>query len=146
MIEYFANNGSKVCKLLLQKWDILRELAFVLRIPLQATVELQKHDIGLSDVYGFWTKSKLHLQACTKKTNYKTSLANNLIQALDQRNDAIFANPFMESALFLDPRFRNHLLSDERKKESAIAMLVKLWQRINENEPSNVNNISTISK
>lgn len=145
MIVYFANKGSKICELLLRKWDILRELTFILQIPLRATIELQKYDIGLSDAYGIWTKMKLHLQACLNRKNYKTSLAHLLIQALEQRNNAIFANPFMDCALFLDPRFRSHLLLDETRKENAVAMLLKLWQRISENAPNDAGNTSTIS-
>lgn len=133
MIEYFAKEGSKICELLLRKWDILREMAFILQIPLRATINLQKHDIGLSDAFAIWTKMQLHLQACLSKKNYKTSLANHLIKALEVRNHAIFANSFMDGALFLDPRFRNQVISNETRKNNCKALLVKVWQRINGN-------------
>lgn len=124
-------------------------MAFILQIPLRATIELQKHDIGLSDVYAIWTKMQLYLRACLNKRNYKTSLANHLIKALEKRNDAIFANPFMDCAIFLDPRFRKQLISDEIRNENCKAMLLKISQCINNNQsnPSHGNNshVSDIS-
>lgn len=130
---------------MLRKWDILREMSFILQIPLQATIELQKHDIGLSDVYSIWTRMQLHLKACLTKKNYKTALANHLIKAIHQRNDMIFANPFMGCALFLDPRFRHIFIADEIKKENAKLMLSNIWQRMKSSEsiPSNGENANT---
>lgn len=82
VIEHYENKGNLMCRLLLQKWLILREIVYILQIPLRATIELQREDLTLSDVYGIWTKMRLHLNACASKTNYKTSLAKYLLDAL----------------------------------------------------------------
>lgn len=119
-----------MCRLLLQKWLILREIVYILQIPLRATIELQQEDLTLSDVYGIWTKMRLHLNACASKTNYKTSLVKYLVEALLMRQENIFSNPYMIAALFLDPRFRHQIISNESKVEEAKRLLSDLWRRI----------------
>lgn len=130
MIEYYANKGNQICDLLLRKWLLLREIVYILRIPLRATIELQREDLTLSDVYGIWTKMRLHLEKCVNKTCYQTSLASYLLDALIIRQDSIFSNPFMIAAIFLDPRFRNQITSDEIKVVEAKNLLCDLWRRI----------------
>lgn len=131
VIEHYANNGHKQCKLLIHKWQILREIVYILQIPLRATVAVQKHDLTLSDAFGIWTKMQIHLVACARKTSYKTSLANHLLDAVIQRKEAIYSNPFMTCAIFLDPRYRNQITSNETKVEESKRMLVDLWNRSN---------------
>lgn len=131
VIYYYAEKGDLACKLLLQTWQVLREIVYILQIPYRATIELQRNDLTLSDVYGIWTKMMLHLEACKNRTNYKTSLARLLYDSIERRKNVIYENPFMCACLFLDPRFRNLLLIDENKTRQAKQILCKLWQRIN---------------
>lgn len=130
IIEHFANEKHKECELLLKRWVILREIAYVLQIPFRATIEVQREDLTLSDVYGVWTKMRLHLNACANKRNYKTSLAAYLLDALHSRQNAIFSNPYMTAAIYLDPRFRNQIIRNEEKDEEAKRQLCELWRRI----------------
>lgn len=116
----------------MRKWNILREIVYVLQIPFRATVQVQRHDLTLSDVYGIWTTMKIHLRACANKSNFRTSLASNLLSAAESRQKVVFANPFMSCCLFLDPRFRRQISEEEREK--AKEMLYKLWKRINQGE------------
>lgn len=117
---------------------MLREITYILQIPLRATIALQKHDLTLSDVYGIWMKLQLHLQACMKRGSYKTSLAKHLLNAITDRKNIIFKNPFMGCALFLDPRFRSQL--DEQKVQESKQMMCNIWQRISlTNEQGKVN-------
>lgn len=117
----------EVFVLLQRKWDILREIAYVLS---NAMIELQKKSLTLSDVYGIWLKMTLHLNACVQKENYQTGLAQHLLDAITERKEEIFSNPMMTSALFLDPRFRNQIVRDETKLEQAKANLLNLWRRL----------------
>lgn len=108
----------------------MKELVAVLEIPYNATVSLQNPRITLSDVYGIWSKMRLHLQACAKKHSFKTKLSDNLVNALDERFDSVFNNPEMKCSLFLDPRFRNIILRDDNAVESTKTHLKNLWYRL----------------
>lgn len=149
VIEKYADKQHKQCKLLIQKWQILREIVYVLQIPLRATVAVQRHDLTLSDVFGVWKIMELHLAACKNKSNYKTSLAKYLCETVEGKKDVIYSNPFMTCAIFLDPRFRNQITSNENKCEEAKRSLSDLWNRINygneREEPENPNASSDLS-
>lgn len=114
----------------MQKWKILKELILVLKIPYDATVALQNANITLSDVYGIWTKMKLHLQACTEKESYKTKLSQNLVACLEEKHNVIFDNPKMDCALFLDPRFRRVILQNREAVERAKSNLLDLHRHL----------------
>lgn len=131
VIDFFAD-VKKVdeFRLLKRKWTALKEIGHVLSIPFKATVALQEQALTLSDVFGICLKMKLHLQACSAKKNYKSNLVKHLLSCLEQRKDTIFNNPFMSSALFLDPRFRNQIANDEERMSEAKTTLIKLWQRL----------------
>lgn len=100
MIENYADKQHKQCKLLIQKWQILREIVYVLQIPLRATVAVQRHDMTLSDVFGIWKIMELHLAACKNKSNYKTSLAKYLCETVEGKKDVMYSNPFMTCQFF----------------------------------------------
>lgn len=104
----------------------LKELILVLEIPYNATIALQNSRITLSDLFGIWTKMKLHIQACAAKESYKTKLSQHFVESLNARHVAIFNYPEMEYCLFLDPRFRNVIVRDrdavERVKENLIRL------------------------
>lgn len=116
--------------MMLQRWKTLKELILVLKIPYDATIALQNANITLSDVYGIWTKMKLHLEACTQKESYKSKLSQNLVQCLEWKHDIIFKNPKMECCLFLDPRFRRVILSDREAVERTRANLLDLHRHL----------------
>lgn len=134
-IDYFAKEKEdKVCQLLSLKWNVLKEIVYVLKIPLRATVSLQKQDLTLSDVYGIWMKMKIHLQACIDKGTFKSGLAQQLKKSLDDRKEHIFKNPFMSAAVFLDPRYRRFIMGDAAIVQEAKQTLIQLWQRLNAND------------
>lgn len=139
-------------KLLKRKWLVLKELAFILSIPYKATVSFQRQSLTLSDVFGIWIDMQLHLTACSKRMNYQTNLAKHLLCTLSERKEVIFKNPFMSGALFLDPRFRNQIVRDDRKMEQAKETLKNVWRRFvalsvsdtNTTQASDeINNVST---
>lgn len=117
--------------MLLSKWKTLKEMILVLRIPYDATIALQNPQITLSDVYGIWTRMKIHLEACAARTAYKTQLSEKLIEALNERRDAIFNTPMMECALFLDPRFRSIISTNRDAVERVKMNLNDLWNQLN---------------
>lgn len=131
LIDYYAEKKQmQIFKLLQQKWAVLKEIAYVLSIPYNATISLQKKSLTLSDVFGIGLKMTLHLNACVKKPNYQTNLASHLLNAITERKEEIFNNPMMTCALFLDPRFRNQIVRDEYKMQEAKTALLNIWRRL----------------
>lgn len=131
VIEYLADTQQNdLCKLILKKWHVVKELVFVLQIPYKATVALQYRSLTLSDTYGIWLKTKIFLEEIIKKHSLKTNLAKCLIAALNKRKHTVVNNDAMLCALYLDPRYRNEIMCDEQKTERAIGMLSNLWNRI----------------
>lgn len=129
-----------------QKWKTLKELTLVLEIPYNGTIALQSPCITLSDVFGIWTRMRLHLEACASKRSYKTKLSQNLVECLKERYGAIFSNPQMECSLFLDPRFRGIILKDRDAVERTKLNLVNLYHRLNFlRKPSSANHFSNTS-
>lgn len=130
---------TKPCQLLLQKWKTLKEIEFVLSIPLRATILLQRRDLNLSDVFSIWMKMQLHLTQLIekKRDKLKTSLAKHMLTAVEARKEHIFTNPFMVAALYLDPRFRRVILADQIKSSEAISLLERVWARIDSHETAN---------
>lgn len=129
-IRHFANTQES-CKLLLRKWKALKELIILLKIPCNATIDFQYQKLTLSDVYSKWVGMQLHLEKCTTKPQFKSGLAKHLLDNLKSRNENIFKNPFMVCALYLDPRYRNAIMSNDEKRDEAQKTLTKVWHRIN---------------
>lgn len=130
-VEYFADiEKSKLFQLLKRKWNILKEMTYILKIPYDATISLQKQTLTLSDVFGIWLIMQLHLEACVAKNHYQTNLAKHLLSTLNERKETIFKNPFMSSALFLDPRYRGQIVRNEDKIRQAKATLTNIWRRL----------------
>lgn len=127
------------CRLLLQKWNILKEIHYVLKIPYDATIALQKKTLTLSDAYEIWLKMTLHLKALVSRRSFTTDFPKRLLVALQSREDAIFNNPLMTCALFLDPRFNSQIVKDSVKVDQATRDLVKIWHRINSNSTESQN-------
>lgn len=129
VIRHFAST-VKSCKLLLRKWKALKELVVLLKIPYNATIDFQYQKLTLSDVYSKWVGMQLHLEKCTTKPQFKSGLAKHLFDDLKGRNEIIFKNPFMVCALYLDPRYRNAIISKHEKINQAQTTLKKIWHRI----------------
>lgn len=132
-------------KIILYKWKTLKELILVLKIPHDATIALQNANLTLSDVFGIWTKMKLHLRAFCKKESYKTKLSQNLVDCLEGRYDTIFNNPIMECCLFLDPRFRSVILKNREAVERVKANFLELHRRLLGMKNVNITHFSNAS-
>lgn len=61
----------------------------------------------------------------------QTNFANCLTNALHERQQIIFNNSAMLSAIFLDPRYRNEISNDTNLRDQAIQTLLNLWRRLN---------------
>lgn len=79
----------------------------------------------------------LHLKACAAKQNFKTKLANYLIDALNARYGTIFNNKEMQCCLYLDPRYRSVILNDPIALEDTKLDLKNMWNRIKSMQATN---------
>lgn len=135
--------------LLLKKFPIVKEIVRTLAIAYNATIELQRRDLSLSDAYGSWLKMELHLKNKQKRTS-KTSLESKLLAALEQRkkHHKIFENPLMKAALYLDPRFRQQITRSQEDVNEAKEILLSVSRRLtalSEDKPTEDMNQSTES-
>lgn len=62
-------------------------------------------------------------------SKYVTNLAKGIIDAMIKRKAALFDNPIMVAALFLDPRYRSEICQDENKVLLAKATLGNIWEK-----------------
>lgn len=118
---------EKICKLVMQKWEALKEIVSCLKVLYQATIVIQKEDFKLSDFYATWIYIDVKLKKNLQKQNI-TNLSKHLIEMLEKRKPQIIMNPAVISALALDPRFCYKL--DDIQKEIAITNLLNLWNRL----------------
>lgn len=94
-------------KLLLEKWDVLKEIKATLHLPYLSTVMLQRENFTLSDFYGFVKIMEMKLnQAISDAQNTHTNLAENMKKCLDERKIRLIETPLMLCAIFLDPRYK----------------------------------------
>lgn len=132
MIDHFKEKDVKEFVLLDEKWSMLKEMKYVLGIAYEATVAMQNQQLTLSELYGIWTVMELHLKKCVQ-TKFKTDIAKQLEITVIGRRDHLFDNPFMSSALYLDPRYHRQIMQNREKVEAAKQTLLNLWHRINDN-------------
>lgn len=132
VIEYFAKKDNKICRALISKWSIVKEIKGVLQCPYFATIRLQKKDLTMSDAFGIWLEMDLQLKQVMRKSK-NTHLAAKLIDAFKVRRQKIFQSEAMICAIYLDPRFRSEITEHEQfsTSEDAKSKLIALWNRFN---------------
>lgn len=122
---------SKPFELLKKKLVVLKEIVQILGSPYRSTIAMQYRKLTLSDLFGIWLKMELHLRDYATRPSFKTGFAEKLLNSITARREKIFSNPFMTAAIYLDPRYRTQIMSNEEKTTEAINTLVNLWHRIN---------------
>lgn len=128
-----SSNEKKYAEfpLLLKKWKSLTEIVYILKIPYDATIDLQKRDLTLSDTYCIHLKMKLHLKDLIESKRCKTGLETLLLSKIQDRHDDVFDHPAMRAALYLDPRFRHVVTRTDEDTNDAINFIVALDARLN---------------
>lgn len=131
-IEYLATKKSKfdICRLLLGRWHVVKELCAVLQVPYKATIALQNQSLTLSDTFGIWLRAKIFLEHSSMRAICKTDFAECILHAMEKRKSTILNNPAMLCAIYLDPRFRGEICRDSERTDEAIKMLANLSDRV----------------
>lgn len=92
---------------------------------------LQKNEFGLSDFFGCLQLITMQLKKAIDEPGTKhTQLAQQLLLFLTQRKTKLVDNPLMITALYLDPRYKCEMESDENKVMLAKLTLENLWERV----------------
>lgn len=117
-------------QLLLQKWRPLKEIIYLLKIPYEATLELQSRKLTLSDTFGIWLQVKLHLKKVIDAKVSKVGLDVKLLEGMNSRNNHIFDHPAMKAALYLDPRYRSEVTKNPFDVNDAKEFIIQLKQRL----------------
>lgn len=128
-VEFFANvEKEKSFKLLLKKWNSLCEMKEILHLPYLCTVELQNADFTLTDFYGWLKIMDMKLKKIiSDPSKNRTRLATKLLHCLDERKDQLIENPFMQCAIFLDPRFKRDIDGNTVKVQMVKTLLQDIW-------------------
>lgn len=105
------------------EWTKIEHFVDVLRLPYLMTKRIQEKLITLSDFYAEWLIVQIGLN---KMKDGGSSFAPILLTCLQKRKSALLDKSMMLAALFLDPRFKN-ILSSQQKAAAKVQIL-----RVNE--------------
>ncbi|KAK4301466.1 hypothetical protein Pmani_026385 [Petrolisthes manimaculis] len=108
--------------LLEDEWEIIKDLLHSLKPIYEATKTLQFRNLVAGQFLGEWMKCKVLLS----KEATVTSLA--VLQAMENREEALLNNGALLSAIYLDPRFQ--CLLKQPQKIVAQQHLYELWRRM----------------
>lgn len=116
----------------MDEWELLEKITSALRPFANLTILMQRETVSLSDFFGGWGKIIMEL---TKFGN--DQLAKQLLVKMKSRENDLFNNPVLNSAVFLDPRFQMYM--PYQKKEQAIEFLSNLNEKIETLAKNNAN-------
>lgn len=123
MMHYQEN---RTFQFILSRWIKIEEIIQILKVFYDMTINLQKVEYSLSDFYGSWLLCELKLKNWIKNRTYKyTNLCEKLALSMNKRKADLISNEAMLCSLFLDPRFKPNLSSDEAVAVKHI--LCDLW-------------------
>lgn len=134
-IQFLALTDES-CKELLDNWMDIEEINKILKIPFEATNELQYKSLTMSDQFGCWLKMELKLEHMIVNENLKTDLAGTLVEKIFDRKKVLMANPALISAVYLDPRYKFELT--ETEVDIAKCFLSNLYKKITQTETKQV--------
>lgn len=130
MVEHFAKTED-LFKLLLKKWNALREMESILHVPYLTTVMLQKDEFTLSDFFGCLQIMNMKINQIVNSPSKKyTNLAVKLQQTLSARKSKMLDNQLMLCALYLDPRYKCEIDKDQDKVQLVKFTLENIWERV----------------
>lgn len=121
------------CNLTDEEWTTVQEIVDILKTSYETNKMLQTPGFTLSDFYAEWLLMEgLMKKQASETLNENNDLLNQLLNSLKTYSAQLLANPMLAAAVFLDPRFSRTMKKTPRTL--AISKLLKLWERINNNE------------
>lgn len=104
------------------EWIEVELIRDILAVFNKYTVLMQSKVCTLSDFFGYWQI----LLMKTKKVNH--SLADKIVEHMENRRETLMNNPMLLGAVFLDPRYQRALSSSQ--KDESIHFLKHIYDRI----------------
>lgn len=89
-------------------WSKMNDIIRVLKVLKDATVQLQKQNLTMTDSFGIWLEARARLEVIPH-----CPLSTIVLQKMDVRQETVFKNDVMYAAMFLDPRFQIMLTEDQ---------------------------------
>lgn len=114
-IKFFAlkKKALPCFELFLIKLPVITEILHALKIPFEVTTVVQNASFTLSDFYGSWLRMERNLNKLVEAPNALSKFAEILTEKIEERKKSLFNNQAMMCAVYLDPRFKHRLTSDE---------------------------------
>lgn len=114
-ITFFARKRRTLpCfELFLLKLPVITEILNTLRIPFEVTKAVQNASFTLSDFYGSWLRMERKLKTIIEAPNALTNFAQTLMEKIAERKSSLLNNQALLCAVYLDPRYKHRLTSDE---------------------------------
>lgn len=103
-------------------WTFMESFVSVMKPVKDATLCLQASSLLVGDFYGVWLKMKIRVTASTD------TIGRKLATALQEREDVLFQQEAVVSAIYMDPRFKSVLSCTQ--VQSARAHLLKTWNKL----------------
>ncbi|XP_015114070.1 uncharacterized protein LOC107039116 [Diachasma alloeum] len=132
-VKDFCRKSSKTFKALElseKEWQYVEDYLKSLMPAKIATKRLQDEQLTLGSFFGIWLECKCETQMVN------TSLATELVTAMEKREEKLLENEALLASVYLDPRFLP-LLADKHSS-AAIAKLEQVWAVVEErNKASN---------
>lgn len=125
--QFCENSLDPVLKFEKSEWDSIIMIIDSLKPAKIATKNLQSEKITLSDFYIEWLKCK----GLTGQVN--STLALNLVETMEQRENTLLGNDMLLASVLLDPRHRCLLSEDEKTR--ATETLRSTWRKLQSLKP-----------
>lgn len=108
-----------------EEWAECEAIVKVLKIPYQATLQMQAVQYTLSDFFATWMDVKIKLRTCTN-----SQIAENILKGMESREQKKFIinSPPIYACVYLDGRYRTLLESSQ--KLIAIEHLKMIYRKL----------------
>lgn len=116
--------GCEDISLTQNDWDQYVIVKKILEIPNNCTLQLQKSDISLADLYGAWVDVELKL----KGSFPDHQMSKDILAAMEEKRADVIGNELVLACMYLHPR--NHFVLTEAEKTIATDHITKLWTRL----------------
>ncbi|KAF2883044.1 hypothetical protein ILUMI_23121 [Ignelater luminosus] len=120
-------------------WTEIEDIVSALKPAKIATKALQEEDLMTGDFYRTWLKCKVDTERIGSR------FSKLLVSYMNEREEKLFENEIILSAIYLDPRFK--VVLNETQIESAKNYIIQVWEVLHflENSEPNLLDLSSIT-
>lgn len=137
-IEFIARTEPSF-QFVLANWSEIEEINLILKIPLDATIVMQRNNLTMSDQFGCLLRMEWKLEDLMETGDLKTNFAQILFENFLKKKHVLMENPTLCGAIYLDPRFRFEL--SKTNIDSAKGFLSSLYKKITKTDSTFQNKV-----